>query len=156
MGARSYLQGLAPNLFPAAEMEKLKDFQELQKYSIRLGFDQARKMGARESTQIVQMSIESNPNPQMVRPAIEAIGHGLMAQNDYVIAKEKARDAWRQQHGGQLSGFNSSWQDNADPRAFLLRYQSPQEQQKLFGTMDDAGKQKLLKNLQALRQQGIL
>ena len=156
MSARAYLQGAAPELFPPAEMNKLKDFQELQKYSIRLGFDQARKMGARESTQIVQMSIESNPNPQMVGPAIKAIGHGLMAQNDYVIAKEKARDAWAKGHQGTLSGFNSQWQDLADPKAFLIKYQSPQEQANMFSKMSDGEKGKLLKQLQALRQTGIL
>src|SRR5581483_4008509 len=97
-GARAFLQGALPDLFPKEQMDKLTSFQEFSKYSIRLGFDQARKMGARESTQIVEMSIKSNPNPEMVKPAITSIANGLMAQNDYVIAKEKARDAYLAQN----------------------------------------------------------
>jgi hypothetical protein len=126
MNVRSYLQSMAPNLFPESEMNKLANFQDLNKYSKRLGFDMARKMGARESTQIVQMSIDANPNPEMVRPAIDAISHGLLAQTDYITAREQAREAWRDEHRGTLSGFNSNWLKISDPRAFLLKYQTPQ------------------------------
>lgn len=154
-GARAFLQGLAPGLFPDSEMKKLTSFQEFNKYSIRLGFDQARKMGARESTQIVQMSIESNPNPKMVKPAINAIANGLMAQNDYVIAKEKARDAYFAQNK-KLGGFNSYWQSLADPRAFLLARQDPASQAKLIEALSPADRKKLADSLTALRKAGAL
>lgn len=154
-GARAFLQGVAPGLFPDSEMKKLTSFQEFNKYSIRLGFDQARKMGARESTQIVQMAIESNPNPKMVKPAINAIANGLMAQNDYVIAKEKARDAYFTQNK-KLGGFNSYWQSIADPRAFLLARQDPASQAKMISSLSPADRQKLTNSLTALRKAGIL
>ncbi len=156
MGLRSAAQSIAPDLFPKAEMDKLQSFQDFNKWATKLGFDQARKMGARESTQIVQMAISSNPNAEQVAPALQSVAKGLMAQNDYTIAKEKARDQWRTSHQGTLSGFNSAWQEVADPRAFLLRYQSPEEQKNLLGQMDGAAKAKLLQGLKTLRAQGIL
>ncbi len=152
--AKAWLQAALPaSSFSQSDMNQLTNFAEFNKFAIRLGFDQARKMGARESTQIVQMAIESNPNPQLVGPAIQSIGHGLMAQNDYAIAKAKASEAWQQSHNGTLSGFNSAWQTNSDPLAYLMPYQSPQQQAQLIQRLDPVSKQRLLTSLQTMKQQ---
>ena len=157
MGVKASLQGILPDSMTSEkDLSNITDYQEFKKYSIKLGFDQARKMGARESTQIVEMSISSNPNPELVKPAIVALGHGLIAQNDYVIAKAKAQDQWQKANNGTLQGFNSDWQSKADPRAFAVKYMTPAEQAKAFGQMSVTDKKTILNSLTQLRASGAL
>ena len=74
------------------------------------------------------------PGATMSRPAFDQITDQLGALNDYKLAKQQGASSWRQQHG-TLEGFETDFNRNVSPGAFLLMRMSPDALQAMTAKM---------------------
>lgn len=156
-GIKETFQGIAPGMVDPKELDNIASYQDFQKYAQKLGFGDARTMGAREAVQVIEMSLKSNPNTGLVGPAVNSLINGRQAIADYDIAKAKAQDDYMKQSGGTLGGFNTAWNNAVpNPAAFLVKYQSQPEVERMIKSMPPADRAALNKSLANLKAAGYL
>ena len=132
--ARAYLQGFR-QLFnlpadPSLD-QKLGDFQAFRKNGMELTRQAVRATSSRAAFQEMQMIQSALPQPMMSDNGFGQIADQLQGVNDYKVVKARASDAWRARPGGDgtLAGFESNWNQNITPAAFLVHRMSPQDWQ---------------------------
>jgi hypothetical protein len=118
--AQSWLAALG---WATPDAEKaLSSWQEFSKIATQLSTSQARQLGAREAASVINMVVKNNPNASMTPRAIGDMLGGMKAMNDYVVAKNQAKEAWRSQRG-TVDGFDAAWQREHPPQTFLPQVQ---------------------------------
>jgi hypothetical protein len=67
------------------------------------------------------------PNPELSPNGLQMVTSELMGLNDYKIVKAQAQAAWEQKNGGigNVSGFETDFQKNLSPYAFVLARMDP-------------------------------
>lgn len=67
------------------------------------------------------------PSPDMSPLGLKRVTNELMGLNDYKTVKAQAQAAWEQAHGGigNISGFETDFQKNLSPYAFIMARMDP-------------------------------
>jgi hypothetical protein len=102
----------------------LANYQAFQKNSMQLVTQATRAVSPRAAVQEMQMIREALPGSHLSSGGLGFIFDQLSANNDFSIAKAKAAEAWRGSHSGVLAGFDSNWNQNVSPFAFLVNRMS--------------------------------
>ncbi len=102
------------------------------------------------------------PNPDMSPLGLQRIQNQLIGLSDYKIAKAQAQQQWEQAHGGigNVSGFETAFQKQASPNAFIVARMDPTDRREMFAKLQgsDQGKQELTRlgsQLTFLKQSGL-
>jgi hypothetical protein len=68
---------------------------------------------------------------------LQQVANEYMGLNDYKVAKAQAQQNWEQQHGGigNVSGFETAWQGQVSPYAFVFNRMDPTQQRSLVGQL---------------------
>ncbi len=80
--------------------------------------------------------------------------------NDYIIAKNQAQGAWLQTHNNSAQGFETDWQKQVSPDAFLINRMAPQDRQSTITQLQAtpegrANLKTLLGQIQYLKNTGL-
>jgi hypothetical protein len=97
----------------------LANFQAFQKNSMGLVTQATRAVSPRAAVQEMQMIAHALPNAKISQGGLGFMFDQFGAVNDFTKAKAQAADAWRPTHGGTLDGFESNWNKEISPMAFL-------------------------------------
>jgi len=115
--AQRWMQQIFPDA--PALAKSVGNYQAFNKNAMEIVRVQVRNTSSKAAVQEFQMIQQSLPGPTMSRPAFDQITDQLGALNDYKLAKQQGASSWRQQNG-TLEGFETDYNRNISPAAFLL------------------------------------
>lgn len=137
--ARAYLQGFARNFGISTPQldQKVADFQTFNKNAMEMSREVVRATSSRAAFQEMKMIQEALPQSEMSQPAFSQIADQLQGVNDFEIAKQAAADRWRARQGGDgtLAGFETDWNKNIGPAAFLVHRMQPTDLQAMAANL---------------------
>jgi Transglycosylase SLT domain len=144
--AREGLQAIAQTLgVKTPDLDnKIANYQDFVKQSGQILRSAAHDTSSRVGVQEMQLIAKSLPNPELSEGGFKEVATQMKGLNDFAIAKQQAAAAWKANNGGSLgpdkSGkdFQSSWNAQASPAAFILHRMSqenPAGLQNLIATM---------------------
>jgi hypothetical protein len=113
----------------------LANFQAFQKNAMTLTTQATRAVSPRAAVQEMQMIREALPGAKTSQGGLGYMFDQFAANNDFTIAKAQAADAWRPAHGGTLEGFESAWNKNISPFAFLVHRMSTADLTAMAGNL---------------------
>jgi hypothetical protein len=143
--ARSVLDGFRSTFFPdAPPSQPLADWQSFDKNAMQITMQAVHATSSRAAAQEFQMIQHALPSAEMSQGGFNQIANQLEAVNDFHIAKQLAAQQWRPNHGGTLDGFESYWNGNVTPGAFLVNRLQPAELQSLYDRLSQTGQGKLI------------
>jgi hypothetical protein len=124
-GFRSMMQGALGDKYSSDDLKNaLGNFQSFTKNSMQLVTQATRAVSPRAAVQEMQLIAQSLPGAHTSSTGLRYIFDQLSANNDFMIAKNQAADAWRGSHNGTLAGFEGAWNQSVSPFAFLAHRMS--------------------------------
>lgn len=125
MSAQQMMKPLA-NKFGYTGFDKpIADFEAFQKNAGVLTRQAVKEVSSRAAVQEFQMIQDQLPSANMTRGGFNQIADQFQAVNDYAIAKHQAAQAWRDATGS-MDKFDTEWNKNISPAAFLVSRLSPE------------------------------
>lgn len=119
MQAQQYLKPIA-NAFGSTAFDRpVADFESFQKNAGTLVRQAVKEVSPRAAVQEFQMIQNQLPSADMSRQGFNQIVNQFQAVNNFNIAKQQAAQAFRD-HNGTMDGFETSWNKNITPTAFLV------------------------------------
>jgi hypothetical protein len=106
------------------------DFEAFQKNAGTLVRQAVKDVSSRAAVQEFEMIQSQLPSADMSRGGFSKIVDQFQAVNDYQIAKQRAAQKWRNENG-TLDNFDSTWNKNMTPSAFLVNRMSVPEFQEV-------------------------
>lgn len=144
---RAMLQGALGNkLSPDSLNEALANYQAFQKNGMQLTMQATRAMSARAAVQEMQMIQQALPSVKLSNGGLGYIFDQLSANNDFARAKAQAAESWRSGHSGTLAGFDSDWNQNVSPFAFLVHRISAPDLQTMASNLQQTAQGRALLN----------
>jgi hypothetical protein len=117
---------------------------------------------SRAAAQEYTMINATLPNPEMSENGLRMVTNELMGLNDFKTAKSQAQAQWEQSHGGigNVSGFETDFQNKVSPYAFIVARMDPADRQQMFGKLQGSpeGQQELSRigqQLTFMKQSGL-
>lgn len=159
--AKSFMRLLPGGDALANQVASYEDFNKNAGALVRQA---VREQSPRAAVQEFRLITEQLPNPEMSPAGLGRVVNELMGLNDYRIAKSQAQQQWENRPGssgvGDVSGFETDWQQKVSPYAFLVGRMEPVDRQRLFGQLaqTDAGKnelQHLAQQIKYIQMQGL-
>lgn len=87
------------------------------------------------------------PNPEMSPIGLRKVQNELVALSDYRLAKSQAQQQYEMAHGGigNVSGFETQFQKQASPYAFIVARMDPTDRREMFAKLQgsDEGRREL-------------
>jgi hypothetical protein len=119
-----------------------------------------KEVSSRAAVQEYNMINNTLPNPTMSPQGLRQVSNELMGLNDYHIVKAQAQQQWENAHSGSIHGFETDFQNNLTPMAFVVHRMDPATQQQIAAKLSqtDEGKAalaKLTSELQFLKTIGF-
>ncbi len=106
-----------------SDLEKsVVDQQSMEKASIKLLRTATKELSSREAVQGMMMVGKSLPSTGMDFGTIQNIAARAQGMDDFMLAKAKAAQQWKEQNGGTLKGFDQAFRDKVNPDAFVFDY----------------------------------
>src|SRR5579885_1618977 len=96
-----------------------------------------REVSSRAAVQEFTMIQNTLPNPEMSPQGLRRVQNELIGLSDNKIAKAQAQQQWEQQHGGigNVSGFETAFQKQASPYAFIVARMDPEDRQAMIAKL---------------------
>lgn len=144
--AREGLQAITKSLgINTPGLDKpIADYQDFAKLSGNILRQASHETSSRVGVQEMQLISKSLPNPEMSEGGFKQVATQLKGINDFAIAKQQAAANWKATNGNSLGAdksgkdFQSTWNANASPAAFVLhrmQQENPAALQNLVSTM---------------------
>jgi hypothetical protein len=119
-------------------------------------------VSSRAAVQEYNLIGETLPAPDMSQTGLTRVANEMMGINDYRAAKALAQQQWEQAHGGigNVSGFETAFQNQLTPYAFMVARMAPSDLQTMMSKLQQskAGQlqlQKLIGQLQYIKSSGL-
>ena len=134
--AVSMLQGLGQMLgIDTTGIDKqVGSYQDFVKLSGGFLRQAAHETSSRVGVQEMQLISRSLPSPEMSPDGFGLIAPQIKAINDMSVAKQQAGQAWADSHNHSYAGFESDWNKNTSPAAFVFHRMAAENPQ-AFQTM---------------------
>lgn len=126
MTAQQYMKPIANALGSAAFDKPIADFESFQKNAGVLTRQAVKEVSPRAAVQEFQMIQNQLPSADMTRGGFNQIVDQFQAVNDFNIAKAQAGQAYRGVRG-TMDGFETEWNKNVTPSAFLVSRLPPEQ-----------------------------
>ena len=117
---RALFNGVLPNASDSIN-SALANYQAFEKNSMQLVTQATRAVSPRAAVQEMMMIRQALPGSQLSSGGLSYIFDQLSANNDFARSKAQAAETWRVSHNGTLAGFDSNWNQNVSPFAFLVK-----------------------------------
>jgi len=123
-----------------------------------------RDTSPRAAVQEFKLIANALPNPEMSPQGLQRVLNEFQGLNDYKIAKSQAQNLWEQRQGsrgpGDVTGFETNWQGQVSPYAFVVARMAPQDRQMLFNQVGgtnsgQAELQHLQQQIQFIQKSGL-
>lgn len=123
---------------------KIADYQDFVKQSGQILRQASHDTSSRVGVQEMSLIAKSLPNPELSEGGFKEVATQMKGLNDFAIAKQQASADWKAANGGSLGAnksgkdFQSAWNANASPAAFVLhrmQQENPAGLQNLISTM---------------------
>lgn len=161
--AREGLQAVAKTLgINTPGLDKpIADYQDFAKLSGQILRQASHETSSRVGVMEMQLISKSLPSPEMSEGGFKQVATQMKGLNDFAIAKQQAAANWKAANGSlaaEKSGkdFQSTWNANASPAAFVLhrmQQENPQGLQNLVSTMSKTAEgREALKNMKSQMQ----
>lgn len=124
--AQQYLKPLANVLGSTVFDKPVADFESFQKNTGTLVRQAVKEVSPRAAVQEFQLIQAQLPSADMSRQGFNQIVNQFQAVNDFNIAKAQAAQAWRGSTG-TMDGFETEWNKNVTPSAFLVSRLPPEQ-----------------------------
>lgn len=131
---KALFNGVLPNASDSINAA-LANYQSFQKNAMQLTTAATRAVSPRAAVQEMQMIRTAMPGAETSQGGLNYIFNQLSANNDFQRAKAQAADVWRPQRGGTLDGFESAWNKNVSPFAFLAHRMSAGDLQSMAANL---------------------
>lgn len=151
----SFAQGLAgEGVIPGIDPEKIKNYDEANKYLIQYASQQAAGMGPGTDTGLAT-ALSGNANTSISNLAAQDVVKANMA-----LERMKQAQAAVFEKSGQpaqkFSGFSTNWNKNIDPVAFSVDLLDGKARKKYFSGLSKEKKQRFLESLKIGIQTGVI
>jgi hypothetical protein len=100
--------------------KQVGSYQDFVKLSGGFLRQAAHETSSRVGVQEMQLISRSLPSPEMSPDGFGLIAPQIKALGDMSMAKQQAGSAWAQSHGGSYAGFETDWNKNVSPAAFVF------------------------------------
>ena len=138
--AQQYLKPLANALGSTMFDKPVADFESFQKNAGTLTRQAVKEVSPRAAVQEFQMIQGQLPSANMSRQGFDQIVNQFQAVNDFNIAKAQAGQLWKDDKennpSGSMSGFETQWNKNVTPSAFLVSRLPPEQLGALKANLD--------------------
>lgn len=119
-----------------------------------------KEVSSRAAAQEFNVIAQSLPNPDMSPMGMRRVTNEMMGINDFTQAKAQAQQAWEQQHNGQVHGFETAFQNQVSPYAYIVARMDPTDRKNMYIQLQqtDAGRTQLAKigqQLQYIKSSGL-
>lgn len=122
-----------------AQNLKVASYEDFNKSAGQLIRSTVREQSSRAAVQEFKLITQQLPNAEMSPQGLGYVVDDLMGINDYRIAKAQAQHAWEQRPGsqgpGDVSGFETDWQKQVTPYAFMFARMDPTRRQAIISTV---------------------
>ena len=110
-------------------------------------------VSSRAAVQEYNLIGKTLPGPDMSPQGLQRVFGQLMGLNDYKIAKAQAQQTWEAARGGSVGGFETDWQKQVTPYAFMISRMAPQDLQEMKAKLETTqeGRAQLSKIVDQLR-----
>jgi hypothetical protein len=161
--AREGLQAITKTLgISTPGLDKpIANYQDFAKLSGQILRQASHETSSRVGVMEMQLISKSLPSPEMSEGGFKQVATQMKGLNDFAIAKQQAAANWKATNGtlaADKSGkdFQSTWNANASPAAFVLhrmQQENPQALQNLVSTMSKTPEgREALKNMKTQMQ----
>lgn len=118
-----------------------------------------REVSSREAVQGLLLFKSQLPDTDQSPKGFDRVSSQFMGLNDFKIVKAQAQKDWEDQHQGSIAGFETTFQKQVTPLAFMFMRLSPSDQAELAGklsstTEGQALKQKLTQQIGLVKRSG--
>ncbi len=142
--AREAMQGVGKflNLDMSMLDKPIADYQTFMKNAGTLqrnALAEASNSGSRGGIQLANLFAKSLPSGEMSEKGFATIASQFKGLNDFHIAKQQAGQAWSDAHGS-MKGFETDWNRNVSPSAFVIRRLQLEDPDGLKDTLNQMGK----------------
>lgn len=126
MTAQQYLKPIANMLGSNALDKPVADFEGFQKNTGTLVRQAVKEVSSRAAVQEFNLIQNQLPSANMSRQGFNQIANQFQSVNDFNIAKQQAAQTWRDRNG-TMDRFESDWNKNVTPAAFLVARLPPEQ-----------------------------
>jgi hypothetical protein len=147
-----------------AVTDQVASFESFNKNMGQLTRQAVRDTSPRAAVQEFKLISAALPNPETSPAGLQRVLNEFQGLNDYKIAKSQAQQMWEQRQGssgqGDVTGFETNWQGNVSPYAFIVARMNPSDRQMLFNqvgatTTGKAELSHLQQQIQYIQQSGL-
>ncbi len=155
--AASYLRLIDPTFD-----KQVGSYEDFVKNAGMLTRQAVKDVSSRAAVQEFTMIGNTLPNPDMSPIGLRKVQNELIGLSDYRLAKAQAQQQFEQGHGGigNVSGFETQFQKQASPYAFIVARMDPTDRREMFAKLQDSdqGRRELARlgeQLTFLKQSGL-
>jgi hypothetical protein len=132
---------------------QVASYEDYLKNSGNLVRQAVRETSGRAAVQEFNMIANTLPTPETSPQGRLRVQNELLGLSDYRVAKGQAQQQWEAAHGGpgRVTDFETTFQKQASPYAFIVTRMDPQTRQELIGKLQ--GSEEGRKELGRLRDQ---
>lgn len=141
---------------------QVASYEDFVKNAGALTRQAVKEVSSRAAVQEFNLISSTLPNPEMSPIGMRRVQNELIGLSDYRIAKSQAQQQWEQTHGGigNVSGFETAFQKQVSPYAFILARMDPVDRKELFAKLQGSaeGQRELSRvgeQLTFLKQSGL-
>jgi len=164
--AKSILQGLSQmvGVQPPDMTNSVGSYQDFLKLAGNISRQASHETSSRVGVQEMTLINKSLPSPEMSPDGFRLVASQIKGQNDFSIAKQQAAGQWAASHGNSLAGFETDWNKNTSPAAFVftrMSHENPVIYNQMVSNMGaQPGGKTVLKNIKGemtwANQNGLL
>lgn len=116
---------------------QVESFESFVKNAGALTRQAVHETSSRAAVQEFRLIGETLPEVDTSPQGLQKVANEYMGINDYKIAKAQAQQAWEQGHGGigNVQGFETAFQGNVSPYAFIVNRMAPADRRQLVGQL---------------------
>ena len=112
--------GIAPPFDPS----KVASWEDATKIQTQLAFAQAKQLGSHEAQQVISMSRAATPGAENTPEGYQAISSGYHEMNNREVDLYNYKTDWLQNHGGNLTGAETAFNNQFTPAMYAERARS--------------------------------
>ena len=156
---KALFNGVLPNASDSVN-SSLANYQAFEKNSMQLVTQATRAVSPRAAVQEMMIIRQALPGSQLSGGGLGCIFDQLSANNDFARSKAQAAETWRGSHNGTLAGFDSNWNQNISPFAFLVNRMPAADLQKMAANLQQTTQgralmQRLISETQYAKTNGL-
>ena len=118
-GVNSAFQTLG--IQPPFDPTKVSSWEDATKIQTQLAFAQAKQLGSREAQQVISMARAATPGAENTPEGYRAISSDYHEMNNREVDLYNFKTAWLQNHGGNLTGAETAFNNQFTPQMYAAR-----------------------------------